>query len=142
MTNPIGFDAVLFNQIKPQSTSIKPSNFSATPSQIDPPASTSVSLSSSQTLAQLKEKYNVTDMSNRDLAFFSQELAKNGLISEFEAASLSLVIIPPGSTYNPNARVNIFQQVQNQLEFSKQYNSAEETQSLSHVLDVLKALRR
>ena len=78
MTSPIGFNAALFNQTKPQQTSTKPSNWSPTATSVDQHASTSVTLSSSQTLAKLKEKYNVTDMSNRDLASFSQDLAKNG----------------------------------------------------------------
>jgi hypothetical protein len=142
MISPIGFNATLFNQTKIQQTSTKPSNGLPLTSQRAQHVSTSVQLSSSQTLAKLKEKFDVTDISNKDLASLSHDLAKNGFISEFEAVNLSIVIIPPGSTYNPDARVNIFKQVQNQLEFSKQYNPLAETQSLSHVLDVLRALQR
>ena len=142
MTSPIGYNSVLLNPTKSQQASIK---LSIEPASVVPPvqqASASVTLSSTRTLASLKEKFDVTDISNKDLASLSRDLANNGLITDFEAVNLSIVIVPPGSTYNPDARVNIVKQVQNQFELSNQIGSAEQTQSLSHVLDVLRALQR
>ena len=107
-----------------------------------PENSTSVTLTSTQVIADLRTKFDVTNISNKDVAALSLDLKNNGLISAFDAASLSIVIVPIGGTFDPDASVDLVKQVQNQLESSKQFGSAQQTQSLTDVLSVLRELRR
>lgn len=103
--------------------------------------SSSVSLTSTENIKELKQTYDVTNISNKDRGALARKLADSGLISQFEAANLSIVVFPPGSEYNPDAKSNLVAEVQNQLAFSKQGGSLAQTNSLAHVLDILHALQ-
>lgn len=142
MISALGANSVSSIPTKSNQTPAKFSLESQSAPQSAPQDSTSVTLTSTQAITDLRAKFNVTDISNKDAASLSLNLKNNGLIGGFEAANLSIAIVPPGSTYNPDARVNLVKQVQSQLESSRQFGSAEQTQSLSHVLDVLRDLQR
>lgn len=139
--NAIGSNSILFVPEKSKQTSSK---FSIAPPTIQSTASdsTSTNFKSTQAITDLREKFNVKDMSNKEVGLLSLELKNRGLISPFEASNLTIVIFPPGGEYNPNARVNLLSQVQNELQFSMQFGSPEQTRSISHVLDVLRELER
>ena len=105
-------------------------------------SSSIVSLTSGDRLAELRSKFNAADISNRDANLLSQALMKNGLISAFEASNLSIAIVPPGTEYNPDARRNLMQEIDNQIHFSKAYGLIQQTQSLIHVQQVLRDLQQ
>ena len=142
MISALGSNAVSLIPTKSNQSSGNFSVESAAPLKSVSKDSTSVTLTSPQILTDLRAKFDVTNISNKDVAALSLNLKNNGLIGAFEAANLSIPIVPIGGTFDPDARVNLVNQVQNQLEFSRQSGSATQTQSLSDVLNVLRDLQR
>jgi hypothetical protein len=142
MISALGSNSVSLIPTKPNQPSGKFSVESLSVPQSAPKDSTSVTLTAPQTITDLRAKFNVTNISNKEVAALSLNLKNNGLISAFEAANLSIPIVPIGGTFDPDARVNLVKQVQNQLEFSRQSGSAAQTQSLTDVLSVLRDLQR
>jgi hypothetical protein len=141
MIKLLGSNSVPLSPTKFQST-VKFSVEQLSSLQSAPKDSTSVNLTSPLAFKDLRAKSDVTNLSNREVAALSLDLKNKGLISAFEAANLSIAIVPIGGTFNPDARVNLVKQVQNQLEFSKQFGSAEQSRSLTNVLSILRDLQR
>jgi hypothetical protein len=96
-----------------------------------------VSLNSKSREIRFSKKYDVTNMSDRQMKEMAMELKDNNLISEWEYASMTLVIKPIGGNYDPELPKNFLSQYQSQTEFAKAYSSVDDTKMLEHLTNLL-----
>jgi hypothetical protein len=110
------------------------SNIDLRPTAVLPPTET-VTLRFQNKLNDLGKKYDVTNISNHDLAQLSMELRDGGFLSAFDAANLSIVIVPLGQSINPDATSNVLKSFQAQLNFAEPGSST--ARSVENILEVL-----
>ena len=100
-----------------------------------------VSLSPQAKLINISARYDVTNISNVDAAKLSIELRDGGFITPFEAANMSIAIVPLGSTFNPTAKRNLLEQFQTSLAYTHQGAAPEQITSLKNIVDILQTLK-
>jgi hypothetical protein len=102
-----------------------------------------VTISPQAQLASIGSRYDVTNMSSKEMESMAGELKDSGQINFTEYLSLTLVITPPEGTHDTNAKINYLDQFKNQLEFSKldTVNQNSHTQMLEKLTSLLQNLQ-
>jgi len=130
--------------LQANSTSAVKSNPYA-PSNARPAESPSsiVTISPQAQLASIGSRYDVTNMSSKEMESMAGELKDSGQINFTEYLSLTLVITPPEGSHDTNAKINYLDQFKNQLEFSKldTVNQNGHTQMLEKLTSLLQNLQ-
>ena len=100
-----------------------------------------VSISPRAQIGNLGSKYDVTNISDNDRVKLANELKDRGLISGAEFADLTILIKPPGGSYDPNVPRNALEQFQVQLAQSQVSANNDDTKQISRITDLLQVLK-
>ncbi len=122
-------------QISPDKNNVDATKSLQSPSSV-------VTISSQAQLANIGSKYDVTNMSSREMETMAGELKNNGLINSKDYLNLTFVLTPPGATHNENAKVNYLQQFEDRLELSKRdsVNKNGHSQMLETLTNLLQSI--
>lgn len=101
-----------------------------------------VSLHSKTRAIHLAKNYDVTNMSDRQMKEMATELKDKNLISEWEYASMTLVIKPIDGNYNPDLPKNFLSQYQSQTDFAKVYSSSDDSKMLERLTNLLLEIQK
>jgi len=125
------------------SLSVKTNPYAPSNARSAESASSTVTISPQAQLANIGSRYDVTNMSSKEMESMAGELKDSGQINFTEYLSLTLVIIPPEGTHDTNAKMNYLDQFKNQLEFSKldAVNKNGHTQMLEKLTSLLQNLK-
>jgi len=107
-----------------------------------PAGSAQVKLSSQGQVQDLAQRFDVTNMSDRQMKQFAGELKERGLINEWEFADMTTVLKPIGGSYNPDAPKNFLSQYKAQTEFSRVHSTAQDTKMLEHLSGLLSSMQQ
>jgi hypothetical protein len=132
-------NAVSANSVQFQSQKLVQSqgNNNVRPAAVSAPTE-KVTLTAQSKLNDLGKKYDVTNISNHDLEQLAGELRDGGFLSPFDSVNLSIVIVPPGQSVNPNATSNVLKNFQAQSSFAQ--TGSPTARSVENILNVLKNL--
>jgi len=125
------------------SQSVKTNPYASSNTRPAESPSSIVTISPEAQLASIGSRYDVTNMSSKEMESMAGELKDSGQINFTEYLSLTLVITPPGGTHDTSAKINYLDQFKNQLEFSRldTANKNGHTQMLEKLTSLLQNLQ-